>query len=356
MNTRTRVISPSLALFVGPSPATGDNTTGVKQLHRIQSLDYGFNIPLQDVTQFGQLAAIDRINTEGATVTLQASYLITDVVNERALGFSTNGGISVLSGILSKAQDEKNYYILLADEGSDAAGFTANSGSVAGIGNGFISNYSIEAAVGGFPTASFSIEGLNMEGYPVPSGNYLPAINPQNGEIIDTEGFIIPAPVSGYANQPTALRPGDVTLNLGSGAKFADLSDISVQSFNCSFDLAREPINALGFKYARSKEIQFPINVSFSAEVLAADFKTGSISELLCSSPNNNLSVTIRQPDCAGTGNVALRLNVLNAKLESQQWGATIGPSQTLTINWTAQVGGPQDVSNGLVMSGVTAY
>lgn len=358
MNTRRRIISPAKALFVGPSPASGAHASGnIKQLHRIQSLEYGFNIPLTDVNQFGQLAAIDKIALESPTVTLSSSYLITDVINASGLGLSVNGGVSVLSGILAGSTDEKNYFILTVDEGSDAAGFTANSGAVIGIGNGFLNNFSVEAAVGGFPTASFSVEGLNIQGYADPSGEVIPYINPVDGSAVATT-FQLPPAVSGLAGQVTALRPGDITLNLGSttSAKFVDFSGASIQSFNCSFDLSREPIQALGYKYARSKEIQFPINVTFSVEMLAGDIQTGVISDLLCTTANNNFVVTMRQPNCAGTGNTALQLNINNCKLESQNWSASIGPAETVSVNWTAQIGGPQDIANGLFMSGVASY
>lgn len=359
MNTRRRVISPALALFVGPSPATGSHTTGnIKQLHRIQSLDYSFSIPRQDVKQFGQLAPIDRISLEPPTVSLNASYLVTDVVNEQSLGLSVNGGVSVLSGILNGTVDEKNYFVLTVPEGSDAAGFTANSGSVIGIGNGFLSKYSIEASVGGFPTASFSVEALNMEAYADPSGEYIPAVNPQNGQLVTGYTFTLPQATSGNAGQITSIRPGDISLNLGgtTAAKFVDLSGISIQSFSCSFDLAREQIQALGYKYARSKELQFPINVDFSVEVLAGDIPTGSISALLCNDVDNDFVVTMRAPNCQGTGDVALQLNVNNCRLDSQNWNASIGPNETVSIKWTAQIGSVQDQSNGVFLSGINSY
>lgn len=358
MNTRRRIISPAKALFVGPSPASGSHTTGnIKQLHRIQNLDYSFTIPKQDVQQFGQLAAIDRVSVEPPTVTLSTSYLITDVINERNLGLSTNGGVSVLSGILAGSTDEKNYFILTVDEGSDAAGFSANSGAVIGIGNGFLNSYSVEGAVGGFPTASISIEGLNMEGYADPSGEVLPYVNPQDGSAV-TGTFTLPAATSGGAGQPTALRPGDITLNLGStsAAKFVDFSGASIQSFKCSFDLSRDSIQALGYKYARSKEAKFPINVDFSVEMLAGDIETGHISDLLCSTAGNDFVITMKQPDCAGTGATALRLDVKNCKLDSQNWNAALGAAETVSIKWTAQIAGPTDTANGLLMSGVTGY
>lgn len=360
MNTRRRVISPAKTLFVGPTPATGTHTTGnIKQIHRVQSLEYGFNISRQDVSQFGQLAPIDRIALDPPTVTLSSSYLITDVINERSLGLTTNLATSVLSGILAGSADEKNYFILTVDEGSDAAGFAANSGAVIGIGNGFLNNYSIEASVGGFPTVSFAVEGLNMEGYADPSGNFLPAVNPQNGAQVTGLTFTLPqASANAGSGQPSALRPGDISLNLGGtgSAKFVDFSGISIQSFNCSFDLARESIQALGYKYARSKEIQFPINVNFSVDILAGDMPAGSIGDLLCAEDNNDFVVTMRQPDCAGTGDVALQLDVKNCKLESQNWSASIGPAETVSISWIAQIGGPADLENGLYMSGVVGY
>ncbi len=257
MNTRRRVISPAKALFVGPSPASGEHTTSnTKQLHRIQSLEYSFNIPLTDVNQFGQLAAIDKIALESPTVTMNSSFLLTNVDNMNGIGLSVNGGVSVLSGILAGVQNEKNYFALVVSEGSDAAGFAISSGAVIGIGNGFLNNFSIEAAVGGFPTASFSIEGLNMQGYASPSGQVIPYVNPVNGAAVATT-FVLPAAISGLSGQVTALRPGDISINLNSttGAKFVDFSGASIQSFKCDFDLSRESINALGYKYARSKEI-----------------------------------------------------------------------------------------------------
>ena len=65
---------------------------------------------------------------------------------------------------------------------------------------------------------------------------------------------------------------------------------------------------------------------------------------------------TMRQPDCAGTGDIALQLNINNCKLESQNWSASIGPAETVSISWIAQIGGAADLSNGLFMSGVTSY
>ena len=353
-NNRNRIISQSQAVFVGPTPATGTHSGNIKQLHRIQSADYGFSVRRQEISQFGVLAPIDRVALDPPTVDLSFSYLSVDVANETNIGFTTNQNTSVLSGILSKSSDEKNYFILTVPEGNDADDFSAGSGSVIGIGNGFINSYSIEGSVGNFPTASVKVEGLNMKGYASGIGQPIPAVNPQNGNEITGVNFTLPGAVSGYSGQATALRPGDITLDLGSAALFIDLSGISIQSFNCSFDLNRESIKAIGYKYSRSKEVQFPINVNFNVDVLAGDLTTGSISSILCDEQKYDASITMKLPDCAGTGDVAVKLTLKNIKLESQQYKGSIGPAQSIAIQWVGQIGGPQDLANGLYLSGVT--
>jgi hypothetical protein len=355
-NTRNRIISQSQAIFVGPTPATGVHSGDIYQLHRIQSEDHGFSVKRQEISQYGVLAPIDRAALEAPAVDLSFSYLCTDVINESRMGLTVNLATSVLSGILSNFSDEKNYFILTVPEGNDADGFAYGSGSVIGIGNGFLNSYSIEGSVGNFPIASVKIEGLNMKGYASGINQPIPAVNPLNGNEIVGVNFTLPQATSGSVGQATALRPGDITLNLGSAALFVDLSGISVQSFNCSFDLNREPVQALGYKYARSKEVQFPINVNFNVDVLAGDLTTGSISTILCDETKYDASIVMKKPSCDGSGDVAVQLTLKNIKLESQQYKGSIGPAQAISIQWVGQIGGPQDLANGLYLSGVDDY
>mgnify|MGYP001501394903 FL=1 len=74
--------------FTGYIPVTNR----VKQLMRVQSANYGFDIGRTDVNQFGNLAAIDRIILEQPTVNLDFTYLLTTGINEKSLGFGINIG------------------------------------------------------------------------------------------------------------------------------------------------------------------------------------------------------------------------------------------------------------------------
>lgn len=197
---RNRIIYQSEALYAGPTPATGfhfrnsatEGTNLVDQLQRVQTANYSFTVDRTDVNQFGQLAAIDRVILTSPTVALDFSYILANLTNEYSLGFYVQSGtqpeVSAISGILSKVEDEKNFFIKTVTEGADAVGNTdtSNNVGVIGIGNGFIASYTTEGSVGNFPTASVNVEGLNMVFQNGTSGNIIPAINPENGQEIGT--------------------------------------------------------------------------------------------------------------------------------------------------------------------------
>ena len=74
--SRNRVIYQSQAVYASTAPYSGDLTAdgSISGLQRVQSANYSFNIARQDVNQFGQLAAIDRIITDAPTVSFDTSY------------------------------------------------------------------------------------------------------------------------------------------------------------------------------------------------------------------------------------------------------------------------------------------
>ena len=128
---RNRIIYQSEALFAGQlTGVTGDhNENQIKQLHRVQSANYAFNISRTDVNQFGELAAIDRVVLDTPTVSLDFSYYLANFANEANLGLTVNGVsssaddmTSALSGILNRTADERNFFIQTSREGEDAVG------------------------------------------------------------------------------------------------------------------------------------------------------------------------------------------------------------------------------------------
>ncbi len=347
---RNRVISASEALFVGPSPATGDQTTGVLQLHRVQTVAQNFTVNRQNVSQFGQLAVLSREINEAPTVGLDFSYFLTNVLNEQRLGFVVDGSVSAITNLLNKTQDEKNYYLLQASEGVDAIGDTANDPVIA-IGNGFMSSYSTEAAVNGFPTSTVRVEALNIASYSAQSGQQSPAVNPVDGSKV-SQSFNVPGAVSGVAGQVPVLKHGDITLNLVNPAVGVDINDIKVQRYTLAFNLARTSLQKLGSKFAFSKELNFPIAVTLNVDAEVGDMTTGNLADILCNDQSFDLSIALRKPQCTGFGPVAVNFDLRNAKLNSQNFNSTIGPSKTVAMVWESTIGGPDDQMNGVFISG----
>ena len=346
---RNRVISAAEALFVSTSPATGSQT-GIYQLHRVQSCTQSWNINRQNVSQFGSLAPVSREINEAPTVTLDFSYLLTNVLNEQRLGLVVDGSISTISNLLNKTQDEKNYYLTQSAEGTDAVG-DASSRGVIGIGNGFLSSYSTEAAVNGFPTSTVRVEGLNIASYLSSSGQTTPAVNPVDGSRLNFL-FNIPTAASGLAGQPAVLKHGDITMNLTSPQVGVDINDAKIQRYTLSFNLAREPLQKLGSKFAFSKELTFPIAVTLSVDANQGDLTSGSLSDILCNDVSYNLSIVLKQPACTGSGPTAVRFDLKNAKLDSQNFNSTIGPSKSVTMTWTSNLGSFNDTVDGVFISG----
>ena len=371
---KNRVIYQSEALYAGPSPATGAHVDGtVKELQRVQNANYSFNIDRQDVNQFGELAAIDRIILSAPTVSLDFQYLLANFVNESRLGFTMStvvsnniSYVSCISGILNKTQDERNYFIRTVAEGSDAKNVLSGAAtqSTIGIGNAFLTSYSAEASVGNFPTVSIAVEALNMKVDNTVTGfgglgNTIPAVNPTDGAS-STQTYKLPT-FTGQAgiDSVSVLRPGDITFSLVKNADTAlpgdyfgaSVSDAKIQSFNLAFDLSRTPIEKLGSKFAFSREIDFPVEVTFSIDALVGDLSTGSLTEIVNMDSNYDLTVNVKHPTTAAT---QIHYHIKKAKLTSQEFSSSIGDNKNVSLSWTAQIGGPGQADVGLFMSGVS--
>jgi len=439
MSHRNRVIYQSEAVFVSQSGYNGDLTAlsglapsalgrrtaaqagardAVIDLNRVQSANYSFSISRQDVNQFGELASIDRIITDTPTVSFDTSYILANLDNEARLGFEvTPSGaaysaadmVSCISGLIDSSSNahQKNYFILTTKEGADAVANT-NTGkyeSIIGIGNGFITSYSTEGAVGGLPTASISVEGMNMNFNTIATGSQIstiaaaneaqgkgftfnsagskllgisgksPAINPTDGTSVN-QSVVLPVP-SGNASGAmpgtiSALRPGDITVSLiaGGGALNdelmatsttdadllvgTDIRDAHIQSYTLSFDMSRTPIQKLGTRFAFARPVDFPITASLSIDAILADLTTGTIADLINCDNSYDAVIKIKDPACnISPKPVVLAYLVRDLKIDSESFTSSIGDNKSVTLDFSCQIGGPEQKNVGVFMSGV---
>lgn len=364
MPVRNRTTSPNMALLSGPAPATGVHGTNLNQVWALTSLSWDASIDKQDILIYGQTTPLGREATDSPQSSLSYSYYVTSTYNEvYSLGFNLNGTSSMLAPLLAGG-DDRNYFVFIAPDGSDAQqcnGATSNI-RIHGLGNMFLNSYSLEASVGGFPTASVQLQGLNLKSYTNGVSQQIPAVNPTNGVEISTgtTTFTIPTISKLSTGNPTTiaktvLKQGDISVNLSAaGAPFMDYTNTCVQSVNLSFDLNRTPINCLGSKFATSREIQFPINVNFEVEMLAKDVLTGSLANYFCDTGVYSAEVTMRLPSCgSSTGNLALGYKLLNLTWQSSEFVTNLGSDPaTVRTRWLGQIGASGDTSNNMYMSG----
>jgi hypothetical protein len=362
----------------------------IKQLFRLTNIGGPeWNYERAPITVLGKLAPIVRDTNDNPTVSVPFSYYFTDFENEKNIGFDiipTGAGaveVGAISGILTKASgiDDKNYFILVSPEGVDAVTRSGAIGAdyILGIGNAVITNYSIEASVGEYPTASVTIEGYNLRGqtgienvnstsltsmFGISGWHKSPAINPTDGTQVTglSSNFRLPSGQLGNSNKPFILRPGDVSLDLQTSnyasGLFADTtnSTFNIQSFNVSFDLAREPIQSLGARYARNRELTFPIDINFTVEAIAGDLKAANLREFVCSNPSQTATITMRRPDCNGTGAVQAKITLKGLTLQSEAFSIDTDANQSVSLTWLGSIGAPDDSVNNIYFSGISSY
>ena len=429
---RNRVIYQSQALFIAPS-ATGVQVSGVdtlgtgpeaspfqpnstgalasgisllKKLDRVQSCNFNFTINRQDINEFGKLARIDSIVMESPTVGLDFSYYVTDGYNERLLGFNITGfksdgttfidtnianGAQSISGLLADLQGN-NYYILTVDEGEDVVGGTlAPNSTIVGIGNGFITEYSFEAAVGAIPTASVTVEAFNIKSdasdAPISiASSTAPALSSVGADITTITGispaidlFAQPATKltnvskaykldysraftgAPYTTAPgvnftgfttgssivSALRPGDIVLSLGTSRGMTNLTDAHIQSFSFTLPLSRTILQRLGNTFGFARVVDVPINMDVTINAIVSELQDKNLFDALVSQ-KNDLSITLK--DSNGTNKIVYQIK--EAILQSETYSENLGDNQTVDLTYTVQLGGANDTTAGLFMSG----
>jgi hypothetical protein len=371
---RNRVIYQSEALYVSKninSTASGEHA----QLKRVQSANYNFSIERQDVNQFGQLARIDALVLKSPTVALDFTYYPTDGYNEKALGFYVQTGSMTEANFASGqmgGSSGQNFYIITAEEGSDLntlAGAIALSGkSAIAIGNGFLSNYTFNASVGNLPTASVSIEGLNIKSSTIlgtagagASGNFVlsPTISPVLGTELGYTGRLVSPTEATGTNQTSALRPGDLTISFGdytgstaTGSPLAALAGndgINIQSVSLALPLSRTPIERLGSKFAFARVVDFPIVSTLNVSAILNEIQSKSLAEMLDDNSKRDITLTIKKP---GQTTNAMVFKFKGSQLQSESFSSSIGANKTVDLVFQTQVGGPTDTANGIYLSG----
>lgn len=405
--SRDRIIYQSESLFASKPKTSGQHIVAadIKEVSRVQEISYNFEVTRTDINEFGQLAALSREVTESPTVALDFSYYLTDGSSEQSIGLNVNDltnvtdlaanrstwlplTASMLDPTTSTGQDhglsadELNYYIVTAPEGNDVhagdvdAGLDSDGHGLIGIGNGFVTSYGINAAVGELATANVSVEGSNISFEPsLASAIDNMAIDKTSAVGATINNTISFADVkSNTGPSVTALRPGDIAIDFDAKGWFDDESagglnvggpllpgqeptasgtSIHVQSVSLELPVSRSPLNRLGSHFPFARKTDFPVNMTLSVSALATDIVKGSLDTLICGEETPRDIAIIMQGRC-GEGSAPLVILMRNALLDSESFSSSIGDNKTVDLTFSSQLGGANDKTNGIFyLSGV---
>lgn len=362
---RNRVIYQSEALYVSQN-ASVTGATKHEQLQRVQSANYSFNISRQDINQFGQLGRIDSMVLEAPTVSFDATYYLGDGFNEQSLGFLNNSALNkgFASGHMT-ASSGKNFYIVTATEGQDAIDNKSNtSQSVIGIGNAYLTDYTLDASVGAIPTVSVSFEAANINSQADASGSsngysgiLTPAVTQADGSKL-TDDIALSAAVTGVGDV-TALRPGDINLTFGTAASddqdgpivdiSGDADGVHVQSASLSLAMSRSPLERLGSRFPFARTVDFPVNATLSVSAIVNEISAANLADMIDS--ENAFEVNLQFQNRANDDVVAA-YKLKGARLVSESISSSIGSNKTVDLTFDVQIGGPDDAVNNIMFSG----
>jgi len=359
---RNRTIYANEVLMVSPS-ATGLQSLNydggprslLRQIKRVQNASYGFTINRESTYQYGQLARCGTVVLDAPTVSLDFSYMLTDGKNEHLLGFGNTEGSDFLSKDFMSDIDGRNFYIYTTEEGKDASPSTiakieaqteANK-YVMALGNCYVTNYSVNAAVGGMPTVSISAEGFNIQSSPGTDGRN-PAIHPTGGNQMSSS-YKIPSEYISTGAGVHALLPGDIDLDIGDTALLSLLADGAqssashIQNVSIDVPLSRTTLNRLGNPFGYSKVLDTPITANISISAILADKKSTEKSLFTELTENNKSDITVafRKPSVKGSrqGDKAVAFTFNNIQLISESYGMSIGDNRSVDYSFTATLG-----------------
>ena len=121
-----------------------------------------------------------------------------------------------------------------------------------------------------------------------------------------------------------------------------------VQSASISLPLSRTPIERLGSRFPFAREVDFPVNSTMNVSAIVNQSHAQNLADILQSGVQ---SATVTVKDQNGTDAIIYTMKGL--KVDSQSFSSSIGSNKTIDLVLSTQAGGPQDVLNGIFMSGV---
>lgn len=402
-------------LFLTDSPAIQPETKDIHFFNRVQKADISVSVNRQDIKNLGSDSFLDRKIVSEPDITINFDYFLTDGHEESVLGFNIASGHQDVSGSIYKdLKEDKTAFLIIGEEPFDLTGYAAKPGkfkgcTAIGLGNCYLTDYSISASVGSIAQASASMKCSNIN-YQCVDGHTWEEILEAIGAILDQEdnnddnfirfqddgkivldgvdentqlkGLKMPsldlvnkgAEITGtglvfdpilYNSAAAALAPGGIkvnleNLNVGGPILSGDFTGTcfnghaNIQSFNITVPFERENLYGFESMHAYGRKIKYPQLGNISFELTSSAFKSGEFFDILCDDREYKIEILLNNQcsfSCLGSANkdTFMKLIVDNAKFDNYTINNSIG-GQASTVSCNFSFGMSQ--SEGFFMSG----
>jgi len=310
-----RIIYQSQAVSVGGTTLDG-----------VQSCNYGIDIGREDVNQFGQLGAVDKVILAAPTCTMEIGYY--------AGGF---GGATVepgkLNGLLQSGMygSQSGVDVVVGLTTNEGIDYTA-AGNAVTLKSGVLTSFSCEASVGAIVNNTLSFAGTDFN-----YGTSMPTAPTTTIDIATQTGVsCIITEVGGAASSPT---PSGTFVNY--------------QSATVNYDLGQEVLQRLGDSstpYYYAVVPTFPATSNIDFESLAINQGMKIVVNNLAQSANTATTAV----EDGGYANVQVNVGgveykLVNCTMDSHNFSSSVGDNATLSASFAATIGGTASKSKLLI-------
>ena len=357
MSQRITLNSANTAVVISESPAFKTENESGFVFAGVRSLSYGFKNVRADSNQVGSQDFYDENIIRHPDVSLKMSYSFSPTfANEEVMGLDYNlDAKSKFSIIKDLTESSYNFYLYNHPEQEQDAleyiknGTSPNGGEIVSIGNAYLTNYSMNFALGSVPSVDveFDCSNIKIENY---SSEFIesPAINLESGNnvgvgsinILDTN-YYEPNKFGGLYNldrtKVETILPSDINFqmdNLSVGGQKLELSNHRINQFSVSIPIQRSNSYKLGSDYVCSRKLNYPVNATLSISSLVTNLEAGFISGLVKGDQISNLRII--STDCQKK--VTSQFYFEDIKLENVDYQTLVNEQTNYNLEFSFQI------------------
>jgi len=353
------------------------NSTIVGSFENVTSIDTSYQTSLayiesniKEITGWGEEdVSYDLIDSSSASITTEYDCITTDPYWPSTTKDKRNIFISISED--QQNQNENLYEDFINPDDQTFIARSANKRSktnrTIGFGNCYLASYNQRASVGNFITAEVNYIGENMLFQMSGSGANAPYVDPKTYQTNTGIKFNIPSEIDSK-NPIAALQPGDINMNINSSGYGLNLNDVKIQGYEFGFEFNRENMDAIGYKLPIDREINLPLIINLSVDMVVGDQQYDDLAGLIREDSDYNVSISCKNScvyDSSFTWNGqnqssefqkrfqnAFNYQFFNCKFDGISYANQIGGRKTAKLNFTTEVD-TENYNRGMQASGV---